>query len=87
MNEKARKKQYKNFSEKSKQTLKRNATEWTREKRKNGEIKSISLSGSDAEINIIRTAIKLHGGSNIKALVAICNEYNLKFEQPENDTV
>lgn len=77
---------YDTLSEKSRTTIKKTAAEWTRQKRSNGEIKNISISGKPDDIQIIRTAITHYGGSNISALVGICREYLLREQsKSEND--
>lgn len=68
-------KTYQDLPQNTRQKIAQNATAWAKEKRKSGERATLTVVGKAEEIAIIRNAIALHGGNNIKALTQICQDF------------
>lgn len=66
---------YQDLPKSTRQKIAQNATAWAKEKRQSGERATFGVAGTADEIAIIRNAIALHGGNNIKALTQICQEF------------
>lgn len=66
---------YQKLPQSTRKKIAQNATKWANEKRKNGERTTFAVAGRADEIAVIRNAIALHGGNNIKAIAGICQYF------------